>query len=235
MSISNIFGSSIHKSIELCILKYKESGKLPSKKEFINYFEKDLSRKRISEIDLEKYLNRGREALDIFYDKKIKDLLVTDRPEVDFSKEGVILDEAHITGKIDLLRIVDNEFVDVFDFKTGKFIPEKNKDEKDKVKEWSYKNQIIFYKLLIENSKNYKNFKMRNGIFLFVEPELQGETFSINEKQIVFTDEDMDRVKKLIKIIYNKIVNLDFVNIDKYSKTIKGINQFEEDLLSGSI
>jgi len=235
MSISNIFGSSIHKSIELFLLKYKENHKLPSKEEFIGLFEKDLSRKRISEIDLEKYLNRGREALDIFYDKKMKDLLISDRTEVDFSKEGVVIDGSHITGKIDLLRIVDDNNVDVFDFKTGKSIPDKNKDDGDKLKEWSYKNQIIFYKLLIENSKNYKNYKMRNGVFIFVEPEIKNGVISINEKYIEITDEDISRVKKLINIIFSKIKDLDFVNIDKYSKNMKGIVELEDDLLSGKI
>ena len=235
MSISNIFGSSIHKSIELFMLKYKENGNPPSKEEFINLFEKDLSRKRISEVDLEKYLNRGKEALDIFYDKKIKDLLIGDRTEVDFSKEGVVIDGSHITGKIDLLRIVDENTVDVFDFKTGKSIPDKNKDDGDKLKEWSYKNQIIFYKLLIENSKNYKNYKMRNGIFIFVEPEFKNGIVFINEKQIEITEDDISRVKKLIKIIFNKIKNLDFVNVDNYPKTMKGIIELEDDLLKGSI
>jgi len=235
MSISNIFGSSVHKSIELCLLKYKENKKLPSKEEFINFFERDLSKKRISELDLEKYLDRGREALGIFYDNKIKDLLITDRSEVDFGREGVIIDGAHITGKIDLLRVSEDSMVDVFDWKTGKAIPDKNKEEKDKVKEWSYKNQIIFYKLLIENSKNYKNYKMRKGTFIFVEPENENEGYSIKERQIDFTEEEFERTKKLINIIFNKIKNLDFVNVDKYGKTMKGIVEFEEDLLSGVI
>lgn len=235
MSISNIFGSSIHKSIELCLLKYKEDKKLPTKEEFINLFERDLSRKRISEVDLARYLKRGKEALDIFYDEKIKYLLITDRTEVDFGREGVVIDGAHITGKIDLLRILEDSMVDVFDFKTGKAIPDKNKEEKDKIKEWSYRNQIIFYKLLIENSKNYKNYKMRNGIFIFVEPEINNGIVAIKEKQIDFTEEEVNRTKKLIKIIFEKIKNLDFVKVDKYPKTMKGIIEFEEDLLSGKI
>jgi DNA helicase-2/ATP-dependent DNA helicase PcrA len=235
MSISNIFGSSIHKSIELCLLKYKEKGILPNKDEFIKLFEYDLKRKRIGEIEMEKYLIRGKEALDIFYDKKIKDLKITDKTEVDFSKEGVVLGNAHITGKIDLLRILKDNMVDVFDFKTGKFIPEKNKDEKDRVKEWSYRNQIIFYKLLIENSKNYKNFKFNDGVFIFVEPEIKDKEVSIVEKKIEFSREEVDRTIKLIKIIFDKIKNLDFPNIDTYPKNMKGIVMFEEDLLSGKI
>ncbi len=235
MSVSNIFGSSIHKSIELSLLKYKETGTLPSKDEVLNIFKRDLSRKRISELDLEKYLKRGVEAMEVFYDQKIKDFLISDRSEVDFGNEGVVLDEAHITGKIDLLRILDDNLIDVFDFKTGDYIAEKNKSEKDKLKEWSYKNQIIFYKLLIENSKNYKNYKMRNGIFLFVEPEIKNGLNLIHENLVDFTEGDVLRLKKLIEIIFNKIKNLDFVNVDAYPKTVKGINQFEEDLLSGKI
>ncbi|MBK5215718.1 MAG: ATP-dependent helicase [Candidatus Pacebacteria bacterium] len=235
MSISNIFGSSVHKSIELCILKYKEKGVMPSKEEFINLFESDFKRKRIGEVEMEKYLNRGREALGVFYDKKIKEINITDKTEVDFGNEGVVLERAHIAGKIDLLRIIEGNMIDVFDFKTGHSIPEKNKDEQDKIKEWSYKNQIIFYKLLVENSKNYKNYKMRKGIFIFVEPENINGVFSINEKEIEFTEEDINRTKKLIEIIYSKIKNLDFINIDEYPKTMKGITQFEEDLLSGKV
>ncbi len=235
MSISNVFGNSIHKTMELFLLKYKESGKIPSKEDVINLFTKDLSKKRISSLDLEKYLKRGTDALEVFYDEKMTDFKMADRSEVDFSNEGVVLNDAHITGKIDLLRIVDDNFADVFDFKTGNFISEKNKTDKDKYKEWSYKNQIIFYKLLIENSKNYKNYKMRNGVFLFVEPEVTKGIPIIHENNIEFTEEDVIKTKKLIEIIFNKIKNLDFVNVDAYPKTIKGIAQFEDDLLSSKI
>ncbi len=231
MSISNIFGNSIHKSLEICILKFKESGVLPSKDDVINIFKSDLSRKRISEIDKDKYLKRGIEALGIFYEQKIKDFKITDQSEVDFRNEGVILDKAEITGKIDLLRTINEKEVDVFDFKTGDYISEVNKTEKDKLKEWSYKNQIIFYKLLIENSKNYKKYTMKNGIFLFVEPEIKENNSIIHEVQIDFTEEDVSRTEKLIEIIFYKIKNLDFPNVDKYPKTLKGIVEFEEDLL----
>ena len=235
MSLSNVFGNVIHKTLELSLLKFKENDILPNKEEVINIFKKELSKKRISKNDLEKYLKRGIEALSVFYDQKFKDFKFTDRSEVDFRNEGVILDKAEITGKIDLLRIIDEKQVDVFDFKTGDYISDKNKTEKDKYKEWNYKNQIIFYKLLIENSKNYKNYKMREGIFLFVEPEIMDDRNIIHESNISFTEEDVLRTKKLIEIIFNKIKNLDFVNVGSYPKTTRGIEQFEEDLLSSKI
>ena len=182
MSIYNIFGSSIHKTIEFLTVSYKKNNKSLTKKEFIDYFKKDFSRKRISKSDLEKYLKRGEDALKVFYDQKIKDFNQNDKSEVDFSNEGVIIDAAHITGKIDLLKIGNDNFIDVYDFKTGNPIPDKNKSDTDKVKEWNFKNQIIFYKLLIENSKNYKKYQMRKGIFVFVEPDV------VSGKEVLFDE-----------------------------------------------
>jgi DNA helicase-2/ATP-dependent DNA helicase PcrA len=235
MSISNIFGSSMHKAIESLTIGYKNTNTIPSKKEFIDFFKKDFSKKRISELDLEKYLKRGEDALSVFYEQKNKDFSPNNKSEVDFSNEGVIIDVAHITGKIDLLSIEKDSSVDVYDFKTGKPIPEKNKSDHDKAKEWNFKNQIIFYKLLLENSKHYKNYKMRKGVFIFIEPEVVNGKEQIIEKEIEITSEDLIRVKKLINIIYEKIKNLDFPNVDKYPKTVKGIEQLEEDLLSGNL
>lgn len=235
MSVSNIFGSSVHKAVEFLTIGYKNTNKIPGKKEFIDFFKKDFSKKRISESDLKKYLKRGEDALGVFYDQKNKDFNRDNKSEVDFSNEGVIVDTAHITGKIDLLKVEKDSFIDVYDFKTGKSIPEKNKSDHDKAKEWSFKNQIIFYKLLLENSKHYKNYKMKKGVFVFVEPEIVNGKEFIAEKEIEISENDIIRVKNLINIIYEKIKNLDFPNVDKYPKTVKGIEQLEEDLLSGKI
>ncbi|MFA5933750.1 MAG: ATP-dependent DNA helicase [Candidatus Paceibacterota bacterium] len=235
MSVSNIFGTAIHRVLELALIQLKNTGILPTKNETLESFEKILSRKRISEIDLKKYLEKGKEALDVFYDEKIKDFRNTDKTEVDFKHEGVVIEDAHIGGKIDLLRVLDDEYVEVYDFKTGKPVSEKDKTERDKMKEWSFKNQIIFYQLLIENSKNYKKYKMKNGIFLFVEPVIVEGKQAIVEKRFEVTKEDIERTEKLIGIIYKKIKDLDFPNTSGYPKTQKGVEMFEEDLLCGKV
>jgi hypothetical protein len=38
-----------------------------------------------------------------------------------------------------------------------------------------------------------------------------------------------------LKIVYNKIKNLDFPDISNYSDDLKGVIQFEDDLLNGKI
>jgi hypothetical protein len=45
-------------------------------------------------------------------------------------------------------------------------------------------------------------------------------------------DGEIERTKKLIIAVMAKIESLDFPDITKYPKTLDGIRQFEEDILS---
>jgi len=47
--------------------------------------------------------------------------------------------------------------------------------------------------------------------------------------------EEVERTKKLIAAVYKKITSLDFPDCEEYSKDIKGVLQFEEDLIGGKI
>ena len=46
---------------------------------------------------------------------------------------------------------------------------------------------------------------------------------------------ELERFKRLVVAVYEKIVNLDFPITTKYSETLDGIKEFEEDLISGGI
>ena len=52
---------------------------------------------------------------------------------------------------------------------------------------------------------------------------------------LIITEEQTEKLKKLINIVYKKIVSLDFPDISKYSKDLRGIKMFEEDLLENKI
>jgi hypothetical protein len=65
-----------------------------------------------------------------------------------------------------------------------------------------------------------------------VEPLKNGKIAELSLEEDV---EKKERVEKLSVIVYNKIKNLDFPNIDRYTKDIDGIKQFEDDLLEGKI
>ena len=71
---------------------------------------------------------------------------------------------------------------------------------------------------------------MDRGVIQFVEPR------GIQPPELLLTIEpsEVDRLKTLIGIVYQRIQNLDFPNTNAYSKDFRGIQSFEEDLLSGN-
>ena len=99
-----------------------------------------------------------------------------------------------------------------------------------KIKLHKYKTQLVVYKILLENSSHYK-LPISTLSLEFVEEE-KGEIVTLGYKP---TKEEIERTKKLLEIVYKKIVTLDFPDTAKYDKSFKGIIAFEEDLLEGKI
>jgi hypothetical protein len=143
----------------------------------------------------------------------------------------VIIGEAEITGKIDKM-VYDEERkeISVYDYKTGK--PLKDWDhgqDYEKIKSFKYQNQLVFYKLLVENARDFRGkYKVSGGILEFLEPS--GDDIKLLRRDI--SEEDAERMKKLIRIVYKKIMNLDFPDVSAYDKDIHGIMAFTEDLLA---
>jgi DNA helicase II / ATP-dependent DNA helicase PcrA len=149
--------------------------------------------------------------------------------EFNFKEEGVMVAGAHLSGKID--RIIDLGIgqCEVLDYKTGK--PLESWEEGDpykKKKTLDYQRQLTYYKLLVENSRTLANkLKVTKGKLDFIEPK-NGKIISL-EKEI--TDTEVERLKRLISVVYKKIMNLDLPDVSNYSKDVDGILAFEEDLL----
>ena len=101
-------------------------------------------------------------------------------------------------------------------------------DPYEKIKAWKYRAQLIFYKLLIENSRDFGGkYPVKKGMIEFIEPH-RGRIMDLKAE---IEKEEVERMEKLINIVYKKILALDFPDTSSYSKDIKGILAFEEDLL----
>jgi hypothetical protein len=184
---------------------------------------------RLSKTDSDFLLGKTKYVLGLYLEKNKDNFKETDLIETDFRKEGVSISNALITGKIDKI-VLDGSFAYVYDFKTGK--PFESFDDKDEYgKLLAYKRQLIFYKLLIENSTTFSKYKVDKGFLEFMEPK--NDRFDVLEFDI--EEREVSRLKSLIEIVYQKIIDLDFPDINKYPQTVNGIKQFEDDLLSGSI
>ena len=233
---SGAYGSAIHKTLENFVLFLKKEGNIPEEKNVLDWFINFLKKERLSPDDFKQYKERGLESLSAFLKEKKGEFTEKDIVEFNFREQGVEVAGANLTGKID--RIVDlggGEF-EVYDFKTGK-APKNDwtgKDDYEKTKLHEYERQLIFYKLLVENSREFGDrAKVERGILEFVEPR------DIDKKIITLplsiTKEKSERLASLIGKVYEKIMDLDFPDISKYSQDLKGIEQFEEDLLEDRI
>lgn len=224
------FGTAIHETIGWLYNDLKESDKLVEINKVLEVFEEFLKKERLANQDFDKYLERGGDALKAFYKSK-KDEFSSDHIiEKNFRNQGVVISGNELTGKIDKIAINGNK-AKVYDFKTGKPIEKWNPSGGwNKIKAWKYKNQLVFYKLLIENSREFENVEVEKGYLEFIEPKNDENIITL---PLEITDKDVKRVKKLIKIVGEKIRNLEFYSSEEFNKkSIKEIKRFEEKLLN---
>ncbi|MCQ2570756.1 MAG: ATP-dependent helicase [Candidatus Saccharibacteria bacterium] len=139
--------------------------------------------------------------------------------EHSFFSENIMLDDIPLGGKIDRIEIdEESKTITVADFKTAK--PKYKWDDKNN-SVLKYKLQLYFYKFLIEDSRDYKNYKVTKGRIDFIAP---GEKGDISSLELDFDDEEAIKIKQLIKIVYAKIKALDFQDVSEYSKIIDFID-----------
>ncbi len=222
------YGTSMHRTVHKVYTFLKNKGELPSVSKVLGWFEDFLSMERLDENNFDNYLNRGKDALSIFY-KKRKDEFKKDHfSEFNFWDQGVVFDEVPLSGKVDKI-VLDDEEAFVVDFKTGSAVDNwKGKGKYEKIKLWKYKNQLIFYKILLENSRDFEDYIVKQGELEFLEP-VDNEVINLSLR---IEKEDVERVKELIAKVYKMIVSLDFPDVEEYKNSLKGIKEFEKTLLS---
>jgi len=229
------FGTAMHNSINQIYKHLKKKNKLPKTDQVLKWFEGFLENERLSESDFNKYLERGKKDLEIFYKKKKESFDSSHFSEFNFRNENIEIEGIPLSGKIDKIVLDEkNKRAEVWDFKTGNYLEKWDKGNGyEKIKSWKYKNQLTFYKILIEHSKKFGgSYKVNKGVLEFLEPKNKKEIIDLD---LVIREEDVERIKKLIVAVYQKINKFSFPNIEKYGNDIKGIKKFEEDLLKEKI
>ena len=237
-SVSSEFGSAMHGAMEDFYRSFGETKILPSLEVLMTHFEERLGKARLTKEERKQVLEKGIGNLKLYYESKKQEFALTDKIECSFAREGVVFGEAVLNGKIDKI-IVNQETHEmlVVDLKTGK--PLSTLDEKrlktdgDKVKAMKYRQQLLFYKLLVENSKTFGGkFSVKEGIIDFLVPDEEDRIHSCTTPLIASEGEAL---KKLIQVVYKKIMNLDFPDVSRYPQNLKGIYGFVEDLVEERI
>lgn len=236
---SSVYGTAIHKALEDAHIIIKKEGKVPSLERIVESFRKELSRGRLLDYEEENKRSRGEKMLTRYYELKKGELNGEALVELNFAQQGVQIDGALLTGKIDKVIEDEDGSWTVIDLKTGKgyeSFDAPKLSEYDEVKLHNYRHQLMMYKLLVEHSRNHSSHTVKKGILEFVEEGCGGKICEIELAFDNTSHEELARYKMLVTAVYKKIVSLDLaLDVSGYEQSLDGIKQFEDDLIAGRI
>jgi DNA helicase-2/ATP-dependent DNA helicase PcrA len=233
-SASASYGSAIHKALQQAHVHLSATGERKPLEDVLRDFEVALKQERLSILDFETYVQKGSEQLQAFLDQKYDSFTPTQKVELNFAGQEVVVGDARLSGMLDLVDVdPEARTMIVTDYKTGKPAQSwKASTEHEKVKLYKYRQQLLFYKLLVENSRDYGKFTVGQGCLQFVEPTQAG---TITSLELEFDKEELERLRSLILKVWDRIISLDLPDTSSYDSSIKGILAFEDDLLNDRI
>ena len=226
------YGTAIHASLQQLHNLLRADRRLPTAECILHYFRTSLEAQHLPPDDFELYLDKGTAALTAFLDAKSSDFHDTELAELDFAHQGVVVGGARLTGKLDVADIdKHNKTIFVTDYKTGKPSHSwKGTSDYEKIKLHKYRQQLMFYQLLVTSSRDYGNFTFTGARLQFVEPDIKtGDILSLED---TFSEEELAEFARLINVVWRKITTLSLPDISGYSADYKGMMQFEDDLLT---
>ena len=195
-----VFGNLIHATFQ------KMTEEKINSDQAIKFYLDELEKADIQEETKRKLAERGLVCIEKS-SSNFERIIYDGKSEVNFSADKIVVDGVPVTGKVDHMLIDDkNKIIEVFDFKTGKYHKGSWKSQPNL---YQYMLQLQFYKMLINNSRLYKDYEVTCGHILFVSPDKDGE---VHEKAYQFNEEDEADFLQLLKSVYKLIFSLDFMS-----------------------
>ena len=231
ISASAAMGSSVHKALQKAHQHFRIEGDRRPIEDVVGDFENYLKLARLPEQEYIYQQQKGSDALRIYLEHNYDLFNPEQEVEFDFIHQGSTVETARLTGIVDVMEVdKKNKAIDIVDYKTGKPASSwKGVSDFEKIKLHKYKQQLMFYHLLIENSRDFKGYKIRKLVLDFIEPTKTGKIISLEAD---FTSQELEEFKTLITKVWNCIISGEFIETTDYEQTYKGILKFEKDLLS---
>ncbi len=223
------YGNAMHETLEWLNHFFRKHELLPSEAQLADTFTRFMSTKRLSRAETDRLIARSRPILKAYLEQRGHTVLATNECEHNFRDEGIIIGDAHMSGKIDKLMIdkAASELT-IVDYKTGTSYQRWQHD----VKLHKYRQQLYFYKMLVEQSHTFGHLDVADAYLEFVEPD---ETGQIHELHLTFDSAETDRLKLLANAVWHCVQSLNMPDVSAYPKTIAGIEAFEQDLIDGAV
>ncbi len=197
-------------------------------------FQTEANHSVLTAADRQTLLEKGKHSLEIAM-ANFQDILrhPNAKAEVNFFAEHLNCDGIPITGKIDHLEIDPAaKTIEIYDFKTGKFY-DKAWDKQPSL--YKYSLQLGFYKLLLNMSPTYRQYKVTRGHILFVTPDNDDHVY---DKVYEYNEHNEQDLKQIIRAVYYQMKNLDFVQDEELfitsdkSNTMPKLKKFIDLLLA---
>jgi DNA helicase II / ATP-dependent DNA helicase PcrA len=228
-TVTDSFGTAIHNTLRFAGRILQTEQRLPDIERLAEIFDAQLGRIDLPPDEFSNLSKRGRDSLKAWLAQSAPDLKTTDRYEYDFQNEASRIGEVQLTGKVDRILIDEKRRkITVVDYKTGRAY---SRWQSGVVKLHIFQLQLIFYKLLIENSARYKKYQVEKGIIEFVEPDADGQ---IHRLEFDFDQPQTNQTVKLIAAVWLCIHELRLPDISGYPRTLAGIRKFETDLTASN-
>jgi len=221
-----MFGMAIHTALQRAHTHLTATGNLKPSEDTLGDFVNVMSDLDFNSRDRDFYTKRGVDALTVFLSERTPTFTPEQKVEQHFD---AVIDGMRLTGLIDLIDVdKKNKILTLTDYKTGK-APRgwRGVGENEKLKLHRYRRQLMFYKLLIENSREFSGWTAEKGILEFVEP-LDGQLVKL---ELEFDREEMIKFVELVKKVWTRIQTLDLPPIDNFTPNLAGILDFEKFLL----
>lgn len=228
------YGTAVHRAMQQALVHLNATGEQKPLEDILRDFEIALENQRLSPEDYTTYLQKGSEQISAFIRSGVLPFTATQKAEVGFGHQDVHVKDVWLNGSLDVVDINEkNREIIVTDYKTGHPSESWTRgDDRTKMKLHRYRQQLIFYKILVENSRDYSNFKVTSGQLAFIEPAPSGEVVILKTD---FTPEEVERTQSLIEAVWKHIKKLDLPDVTSYPPTLAGLLQFETDLIDGTL
>jgi DNA helicase II / ATP-dependent DNA helicase PcrA len=233
---SSGYGTAMHDALRDWYVERSRSGLNPTKEYLFDRFKWGMKKERLDKNT--KLMNQGFANLEYYLTNASFETDVD--TEVPFRYEGVQVGEAILAGNIDKLvyefrpmGTLIGECV-VVDYKTGGGARTWKDLETNKPMKWfKYRQQLIFYKILVEKSRRFGDkYRVNAGKIDFIESVNTAGRQEHNVLEMEITDQEVIDLERLIQIVWKKIKTLDLPDVSGYSKDIKGTREFIQDLLN---
>jgi DNA helicase-2/ATP-dependent DNA helicase PcrA len=226
------FGSAIHAALQRAHAHLSATGKRKPVEDVLQDFESQLASYRLSGSDYQAYLQRGVASLSAFLASAYDDFQTSQKVEVSFAGQQSMVGEATLTGALDLMNIDDEtKRISVIDYKTGGASSKwHGKTDGEKLKLHRYRQQLLFYKLLVERSRDYHEYTVESGTLQFVEPTPDGRILNLD---LTFDESELAEFCELIEKVSHMIANLTLPDTSQYPPTMAGVLAFEADIRFG--